>query len=199
MNTQMNFRSVLALDQAPRAAAALFVGLLTKLTFVILAFAAVMVFATLASAQEKQNKVFESVTEAQPVCYGKEYSNKHLESRPAQTVKRIRAKFTRIDEYNQHNLLLDLDLKGAENTYTTFRAHMICFSGSECAIECDGGRVSVQLQNDGQLKLQNEGIIVEGGCGDSQEDGEPVTRYIEPTRGGDDVFLMSRLPDTYCQ
>lgn len=186
-------------NQIPRAAGLLLVGLTTKLTFIILALATVLLFTTLASAQQKA-KIFQNVTEAQPVCYGKEYSEKHMSTRPAQTVKRMRAKLTRIDEYNQNNLLLDVELKGAENFYTTFRAHMICFQGNECAIECDGGRVSVELMADGQMKLNNEGIILEGGCGDSQEEeGEPITRYLEPTRGGDEVFMLGRLPDSYCQ
>ena len=130
-------------------------------------------------------------------CYGREYSTDHLASHKLQTVKSFKAKLVRdltsSDAANQY-IQAEVVLKGEKNFYKLYRAYLLCQEGSdECAIECDGGRVKAWGTDEG-LTIQNLGILLEGGCGE-----EAKPKYLKPTKGGDDVFNLVKLPAEFCQ
>jgi hypothetical protein len=140
--------------------------------------------------------VFDSVTAAQPVCYGREYSEVAMKSRPKQTVQKIQAKLEKDTEYKQNILHIEITLKGAKNRFKNYRAMLFCDQNDECFVECDGGSAKLSRLVDGRLQLKNNGFVIEGGCGgEDEEDG--VMLPAEP--GGDDIFRLSKLPSAFCQ
>ncbi len=143
-------------------------------------------------------QVVNQATPTQPVCYGREYSESHLAQNRAQTVKKLRAKIVKSADAGEGYTLLKIDaeLKGEKNLFKVWRATMFCQNSSgHCSIECDGG--SVNLRGDsrnGNLLLTNNGFVLEGGC--EEEEGNTV--FLSPTKGGDDLFSLKRLPSEFC-
>lgn len=140
--------------------------------------------------------VFDKVTSEQPVCYGREYSEALLKTRPKQTVQKIQAKFLKDKEYSQNIMTVEITLKGKANFYKTYRSMLFCDKSDRCFVECDGGSASVSLQADGRVVLKNHGFAIQGGCGGEDEE-EGI--LLPPTVGGDDRFTMTRLPSAFCQ
>lgn len=141
-------------------------------------------------------RVFEQAKPGQPICFGREYASSHLEKRPAQTVRKIQAKLVRdrtAPGFPNDYVELELSLKGEENFFRVHRTYLACdLRSGLCTMDCDGGRV--EAWGEGQkLLLRNEGLLLEGGCG------EENPRWLRPSPGGDDSFLLSRLPAEFCQ
>ena len=132
-------------------------------------------------------------------CFGREYSHDHLAAHPSQTVRSLRAKLVRdltLPAEPNNYMELELGLTGEENFYRVYRAYLPCdLATGRCTMECDGGRVEAWGTRDGSLHLRNEGIVISGGCGESEE--KPLV--LNPTAGGDDLFRLSRLPADFCQ
>lgn len=148
------------------------------------------------TATAATHSVFEKVTPAQPVCYGREYSAAYLKGRPKQTVQKILAKFSKDAEYNQNIMTVEITLQGKKNFYITYRSLLFCDKEDHCFVECDGGSANVSLLEDGRLQLKNNGFAIRGGCGgEDEEDGQ----LLPSVPGGDDVFRMTKLPAAYCQ
>lgn len=150
------------------------------------------------------------VSEEQPLCYGREYSTSHMEQNPKQKVKRIEAKF--VQQPDQGGVLMNLrvDLKKEEGYYENegkkeyyvytkpYGNTLFCYQGDDkkyvCAIDCDGGSVGFNGHFGKTLQLINNGVTVEGGCGE-----ETDTVFLSPEKGGDDVFNLHELPKEFCQ
>ena len=145
--------------------------------------------------------LFSQVKANEPSCYGREYSTEHMEKNEKQTVKKMRVKMVRdLTEPSSPSEYLDVEiaLKGEENFFKTYRAFLICDSKQgECYVECDGGRVKAWGAKDGSLTLQNLGFVIQGGCGG--DEGTDNTVMLKPTKGGDDIFKLVKLPSQYCQ
>ena len=153
-----------------------------------------IILITMVSSNAFANQVYDQVTEKQPVCYGREYGIDHLKSTPLQKVQKIQVKLEKIDKYNQNNLSVEVTLRGAKNEFINYRAGFVCNAANHCYIECDGGQAVVSMNADGKLVLENRNFVLAGGCGSDEK-----TVLLNATQGGDDVFVMSKLPPEMCQ
>ncbi len=142
--------------------------------------------------------VFEDVTAAQPVCYGREYSEANLKARPKQTVQKILAKLSKNAKYNMNILSVEITLKEKKDYYISYRSTLFCENEDHCYIECDGGSVDLSKQNDGQLSFKNNGFVIRGGCGGDGNDDENGVR-LPKVAVGDDEFKLTKLPAAFCQ
>ena len=136
-----------------------------------------------------------AVTPEQPLCFGREYSASHLRAHPLQTVQLLRAKLSKQAGSEGNFLEVEAVLKGDANRFKLFRQFFVCMDDGTCAVECDGGSVSLAGLRDGGLHLRNNGFVLEGGCDGG---GERETVFLGNKRGGDDLFRLSRLPHEYC-
>lgn len=154
---------------------------------------------TLAEDRISYSEVLSQASAAQPICFGREFSSAHLDAHPRQLVKEIRAKIvkdpTAVADYNY--IEINAVLKGEKNFYKLYRAYLVCDAAAgECAVECDGGKIKVAGFKDGSLEIVNEGFLLEGGCGAAPS---AKSLVLKPSRGGDDVFHLDRLPNSFCQ
>jgi hypothetical protein len=171
---------------------------------------ALLSFTAFASEEIAAQSPFDTLS-AQPVCYGREYSAKHMESHPLQTVKQLKLKFYRDEYTNDTSAILEVkaDLKrevkekDSGETYTVIKPYhtgMGCTleGGSvNCAIDCDGGSASAtwdMKKSGAEITFVNKGFVMFGGCG---EEGETI--WLDPKKGGDDVFQLYQLPKEFCQ
>jgi hypothetical protein len=157
------------------------------------------------------------VAPGKPVCFGREYSTPHMEAHPKQTVKKMRLKFTRNlfdgkpEEYLGMGIEADIvktagydDNKKYQVTTSPYGNGMYCQQKGaklDCSIECDGGHATVSWktsQKDNEITFVNEGLILYGGC-DADDDNEQKWIWLDPKKGGDDIFKMYALPAEYCQ
>ncbi|XGC81876.1 hypothetical protein ACES2L_05190 [Bdellovibrio bacteriovorus] len=158
----------------------------------------------------------DTVKPGEPLCYGREYSEKHMSSRPKQTVKMMKLKFYITGEPPYTSLALAVDAKikrpvkpdpseNSEETtefvYKDYTTLMFCEkTGSgklRCGVECDGGTADIRWSTSNPSKgatLKNNGFVMHGGCG---EEDDPI--YLTPTPKGDDVFNLVPLPKEFCQ
>lgn len=144
-------------------------------------------------------------------CYGREYTSDHMTKHPKQTVKTMKVKFYRDAEFPESFLMdvgvmLKREIKNSDQ-YDPYRTSMFCYDftseGMHCAIECDGGQVDIswktRAQPDGSILFINHGFYVYGGCGEMDENDEPVEgRWLAPSKGGDDVFRLFPLSQENC-
>jgi hypothetical protein len=131
-------------------------------------------------------------------CFGREYSEAHMDKHPKQNVKQIKLKLEKKDpESNLHGVLsVEATLRGKENTFKTYRAEFICLSEEKdrCLIECDGGSVELKKEGD-RLTLKNKGFVLQGGCGDEEEN----FKWLNDEAKGDDIFYTYELRSEFCQ
>jgi hypothetical protein len=154
----------------------------------------------------KLTDVFKDVTFTQPKCYGREYSRAELRAHPKQTVEQIKAKLIKYSadpQVNSAGLKIEVRLKGEEGT--NYHAEFSCFENAGqtmCAIECDGGSVTVAEFDQTKMTLNSNGFTVSGGCGDDGEGtsaNASATKFLDAIKGGDDIFKLQALPQAYCQ
>lgn len=184
-----------------------------------LALAALMLSATAGFAQgtvqDKSSPLPSHLPLRQEACFGRVYDAKHLASHPRQRVTSFHlfrdfsvdpnAEYLPDDpqslldgdgEYGRVNLSAYVRLRDKKGVFSnTFSCGRGEKGGISCAIDCDGG--SFKLKPAGSaLDLTNEGFVVIGGCGSSEEDNDnPVT--VQP--GADDrVFRLMRQPLKAC-
>ncbi len=159
-----------------------------------------------------------SVTVDQPVCFGREYSQAHMNKTPQQTVKKLFVKFKKYSKDDLYYIMdVNADIKkesvsknddGTKDVYVTYKPYrngMVCDRATStslnCYIECDGGSAAVSwtASEDGKvITLTNNGFQLYGGCGEDENDMNNWI-YLEATKGGDDVFKLYALPQEYCQ
>jgi hypothetical protein len=149
------------------------------------------------------------LTDAQPVCYGREYSKSHLSKHPKQTVRQMKLKFSKEAEHHPSVLMkVDAEIRreviqyGEKvQIYKPYSTAMSCtVNGSklECGIDCDGGHASVNFaitNAKNEILFKNEGFVMYGGCGDEADE----MIFLQATKGGDDIFKLYPLPKEYCQ
>lgn len=161
----------------------------------------------------------DSVTVDQPVCFGREYSEKHMAKAPLQTVKKMSVKIRKFPEADGGSLVMDVSAlikkditekneDGTTYTYSTYKPYVSALGCSktssttlECYIDCDGGSAALtwDVKTAGQkVTLINNGFTLYGGCGEDEADMDNWL-FLESVKGGDDVFELYSLPTQYCQ
>ncbi len=148
-------------------------------------------------------------------CFGRSYDATHLAAHPKQRVTSFHlAREFKEDQNLEFDPTPEQELKNDDgaysrvnvNAYVRFRDRkgvytngLSCGKGDDnivrCAIDCDGG--SFNLKPSGQsLLLENNGFVVVGGCGAS-EDEQENEEHVAP--GTDDkVFRLDPKPVAAC-
>lgn len=148
-------------------------------------------------------------------CFGRSYDDAHLRKHPRQRVTSfhiLRDFSPDTHAESEHQSRDELLSSDGENgniglaAYVRVRDrkgvyfnHFSCRRDDKgamrCGIDCDGGSFSARPSG-GSLLVQNEGFVVVGGCGASDEDSmDPV--FISP--GADDkVFRLDKQPLAQC-
>lgn len=185
-------------------------ALLTMLGLVILALSAAPV-----PAQEKGSPLPSHMPLGKEVCYGRTYDRNHLASHPRQRVTSFHLfrDFTPNESaespsYSAGNLReADGDGGIIVSAYVRFRNRPGIFwnglnctrteSGTvRCGIDCDGGGFALRGRGE-TLLVENEGFVVVGGCGASEEDSAQAD-FVAP--GADDkVFRLDPKPVAECR
>lgn len=155
---------------------------------------------------------FNNITESRPVCFSREYSDQHLARHPKQTVQSMTMKFSK-DANSGEGIMLGINAKikrvktlPSGDTITELKPYttgMGCFLEGEtlrCMIDCDGGSAKVTwnvTDKGNEIEFKNEGFVMYGGCG--EEVNEEDTIWLDPVKGGDDVFRLFALPTNDCK
>jgi hypothetical protein len=176
-------------------------------SFVIAAALACLSISCLSeAAAPKMKEIFKGVTYAQ--CYGREYTRAELKSHPLQTVEQIKAKLLKYSAdplANSNGLKIEVRLANEEGV--NYHAEFSCMETNGktlCAIDCDGGSVTIGEFDAKTMTLKSNGFIIKGGCdggdtsGDESGDGLEKSKFLKALKGGDDVFKMKALPPSYC-
>lgn len=176
---------------------------------------ALLAFASPTSAQESKPPLPSHFPAGKEVCFGRVYGETHLKLRPGQTVTSLHI-FRDLDpdqntedEPQTREELLKNDGDGGVNisAYVRFKNRkgifwntLNCSKSADghvtrCSIDCDGGSFDLQPRQQ-SLLLTNNGFVLVGGCGASDEESEnPV--FFSP--GADDkVFRLEPLPLAQC-
>jgi hypothetical protein len=170
-----------------------------------------------AAAQDKKESPFPShLPLATEACFGRIYDQKHLAAHPRQRV----TGFHLFRDFTPDNRLEDRpftveELKEVDGdsgiivtAYVRFRNRPGLFFNSlhcgkstdgkevRCGIDCDGGSFKLRT-SEKSLLLENEGFVVVGGCGAS-EDEQEMADYVKP--GADDkLFRLDPKPVAECR
>ncbi|MES1156046.1 MAG: hypothetical protein ABUL48_06415, partial [Pseudorhodoplanes sp.] len=148
-------------------------------------------------------------------CFGRSYDAAHLSAHPKQRVTSFNlSREFKADQNLEFDPAPEQEMKDADgeysrsnvNAYVRFRDRkgvytnaLSCGKGDDnvvrCIIDCDGG--SFNLKPSGQsLLLENNGFVVVGGCGASEDDQENE-EHVSP--GADDkVFRLDSKPFAAC-
>ena len=152
----------------------------------------------------------------QEVCFGRVYDAKHLKSHPRQRVTAFHLfrDFTpdsnmETPQETREQLVGDDGENGIRVTaYIRFRDRPgLFFNGLHCGPSSDGAKVRCGIECDGggfyakgsgpSLLLENQGFVVIGGCGASEDEAEQAD-FVKP--GADDkVFRLDPLPVAQCR
>lgn len=172
---------------------------------------ALLLFLSLAGfSAAVQAEIAGRVSVQQPVCYGRDYTQAHMDAHPLQSVQQLRLMFYRLADAPE-TLFMDVQAKllrpargsakaGQTQILKNFKSEMMCNeSGNslKCFIDCDGGSAEIRWNVHNvrrEITFENQGFVLEGGCGDERE-----LVILEPRQGGDDIFKLSAIPAASCQ
>ena len=168
-----------------------------------------------ALAQERSSPLPSHLPLGVEACFGRTYDAAHLSAHPKQRVTsfhilrdfdpdrhkehepRSRAEMIEIDGDNGDvTLNAYLRLRDRKGVYTNyFNCRRTEKGAVQCGIDCDGG-IFLMRPSGGSLLVENQGFVVVGGCGASDEDNEnPVV--VRP--GADDkTFRLDKQPLDQC-
>lgn len=151
----------------------------------------------------------------QEACFGRVYDAAHLKAHPAQRVTSFHLfrDFTpdpnkETPQETRETLIANDGESGGLNitAYVRFRDRpglffngLQCFKGENavhCGIECDGGGFRLKPSG-GSLLLENQGFVVIGGCGASEDEAENED-FVKPDPD-DKVFRLDRKPIAECR
>jgi hypothetical protein len=183
--------------------------------FAALPIVAALSLAAPAPAQEtKQSPLPSHLPLGIEACFGRVYDANHLRQHPRQRVTSFHLFRSFSPDPNAENVvrtreeLLDADGEGGfvlTDAFVRFRDRPGLFYNSlacvrsegtvRCGIDCDGG--GFKLRTSGHsLLLDNEGFVVIGGCGASDDENEQRD-FVKP--GADDrVFRLDPKPVAEC-
>jgi hypothetical protein len=152
----------------------------------------------------------------QEACFGRVYDRAHLAAHPNQTVTSLhifRYLGERPEAENWQANRRDEAIKqfrkaGYANVqaFVTFRGRTGHFhnwlgcreakEGTECSVECDGGRFDLKRESAGTVLLNNHGFVLIGGCSDDVEASKEV--FLDPGRD-DKVFRLEAKAVAVCR
>lgn len=183
-----------------------------------LAVLAAVLFASAASgsAQESKPPLPDHFPVGKEACFGRVYGDMHLNLRPKQSVASLHIfrdldpdQNTEEEPLTREEILRRDGESGSVNVsaFVRFRNRKGLFWNTlncsrsadghvtRCGIDCDGGSFDLQPRQQ-SLLLTNNGFVLIGGCGASEEESEnPV--FFSP--GADDrVFRLEPLPLVQC-
>jgi hypothetical protein len=169
-----------------------------------------------AIAQERSSPLPSHLPLKIEACFGKAYDAEHLRQSPKQRVTRFHLfrDFT-VDKTAESPPLpagefLERDGDGGSvglMAYVGFRDKPGVFTnwlscgkssdgaGVRCGVECDGGGFKISAK-DKTLLVENEGFVVTGGCGASEDDQERRD-FVRPGEA-DRQFVLDPLPLKQC-
>lgn len=166
-------------------------------------------------AQEAQSPLPSHFPLKKEVCYGRVYNDAHLAKHPKQLVTSLhvfrdldpdqntedapqtREEILKTDGESGVNVSAFVRFKNRKGLYWN---GLNCNKSADgkyvrCGIDCDGG--SFELRTRGKnLHLTNEGFVLIGGCGASEEEYENQVHF--PPGADDKVFLLEPLPVAQC-
>lgn len=158
------------------------------------------------SAQALGDSIFSGVNNKIGKCYSREYSAKHMDLHPKQTVVKIAAKLFYESwgwngEENNNLALLKIQAQ-VKNDSNTYGVTLACSEESGlCAIDCDGPSVVARWSknNLGSLLIDNSmGNLTLDPLTCDDETFEAASLWLKSTRGGDDIFRLDPMPDYQC-
>lgn len=175
-----------------------------------------LVIATAGLAQERASPLPRHLPLGEDACFGRVYDAAHLKAHPKQRVTAFHLfrDFTpdpameTPQETREALVAQDGDGGIRVTAYVRFRDRPgLFFNGLHCSRSNDGGKVRCGIECDGggfllkdagkSLLLENEGFVVVGGCGAS-EDEEEHADFVKP--GADDkLFRLDPLPVAQCR
>lgn len=166
-------------------------------------------------AQERTSLLPSHMPLGQEVCFGRTYDAAHLRKHPKQRVTSFHLfrDFTpdpnkEVPQETREKVIAE-DGEGSLEimAYVRFRDRPGLFfnglgcnkginGGVRCGIECDGGGFMLKEAGD-SLLLENQGFVVIGGCGASEDEADQAD-YVKP--GADDkAFRLDRKPVAECR
>ena len=170
---------------------------------------------TLHAQEERASPLPSHMPLGQEACFGRTYDAAHLKQHPQQRVTgfHLFRDFTpdplkEVPQETREKLIEDDGQGGIQITaYVRFRDRPGLFfnglscsgnpkDGVRCGIDCDGGGFGLKGSGD-SLLLENQGFVVIGGCGASEDEAAQAD-YVKP--GADDkVFRLDRKPIAECR
>ncbi len=170
---------------------------------------------TLLAQEERASPLPSHMPLGQEACFGRTYDAAHLKQHPKQRVTSFHLfrDFTpdpmkETPQETREKLIEDDGQGGIQVTaYVRFRDRPGLFfnglscsgnskDGVRCGIDCDGGGFHLKGSGD-SLLLENQGFVVIGGCGASEDEAEQAD-YVKP--GADDkIFRLDRKPIAECR
>lgn len=171
----------------------------------------------LASLTSLSHASIDDVRPGNPVCFQREYSDDHMKTNSLQTVKKMKLRFSQSDYHAPDTMALDVEAwvkrvktrttftgkKVSKIVYRPFSNVMFCQKEQNhlrCGVECDGGSAIIQWDistKDREITLKNNGFVLHGGCDSDLAEGE--TLWLEPKKGGDDIFRLYAVPMHQCR
>jgi hypothetical protein len=174
--------------------------------------------AAVAQAQdgEKRSPLPEHLPLRTEACFGRVYDAKHLAAHPKQRVtsfhlaRGFSSDLNAEEEPLPPEQLLDADGEYSHvlvTAYVRFRDRpgvfsngLNCLRGNDgsvrCGVDCDGGSFKLKAAGRDSVLLENEGFVVVGGCGASEDEREQE-EFVRP--GADDrVFRLDKKPVSVC-
>ena len=186
-----------------------------KLPFLSLLF--VLATPVALQAQEQRTSPLPShLPLGQEACFGRTYDAAHLKQHPKQRVtsfhlfRDFTPDPTKETPQDTREKMIEDDGDGSSilvTAYVRFRDRPGLFfhglscnpgaaGGVRCGIDCDGGGFRLKPAAD-SLLLENEGFVVIGGCGASEDEAEQSDQVLP---GADDkVFRLDRKPVAECR
>lgn len=178
--------------------------------------AALLAMVSSAAAQERASPLPSHFPRAKEACFGRVYGNMHLKLRPRQLVTSIHIfrdldpdQNTEDEPLTRDEVLKNDGESGSVNlsAFVRFKNRKGLFwntlncnksadgNVTRCGIDCDGGSFDLQPRQQ-SLLLTNNGFLLVGGCGASEDEYENRL-FFEP--GADDkVFRLEPLPVAQC-
>lgn len=182
----------------------------------IAAFLIILLAATNgAHGEENKSPLPSHLPPGKEVCYGRVYDDAHLKSRPKQLVTSLHIfrdldpdQNTEDEPITREELLKSDGDSGVnvsafvrfKNRKGIFWNTLNCQKSADgkvtrCGIDCDGGSFTLQPRQQ-NLFLTNNGFVLIGGCGASEEEHENQVVFLP---GADDKnFVLQPLPVAQC-
>ena len=185
-----------------------------KLPLLSLLFALAAIPTTLHAQEQRASPLPSHLPLGQEACFGRTYDAAHLKQHPKQRVtsfhlfRDFTPDATKEVPQETREKMIEQDGDGGMQVmaYVRFRDRpglffngLHCSRNSEggvrCGIDCDGGGFHLKPSGD-SLLLENQGFVVIGGCGASEDEAEQADQVLP---GADDkVFRLDRKPVAEC-